>query len=77
MTSVEVQPTLDTGLPSLARNGGRKKRVKGSTPPPPMNADDMPWRGHGGRAPTMSSVEFDRQLDKIAIWLEDWSHEQV
>lgn len=76
MTSVEIQRSPDAGLPSLARNG-RKKKVKGSTPPPPMNPDDIPWRGHGGRPPTISSVEFDRQLDKIAIWLEDWSHEQV
>lgn len=47
MTSVEIQRSPDAGLPSLARNG-RKKKVKGSTPPPPMNADDIPWRGHGG-----------------------------
>ncbi|XP_060599165.1 uncharacterized protein LOC132752799 isoform X1 [Ruditapes philippinarum] len=76
MASVEVQAATDNGLPSLARNGGRKKRIKGSTPPPPMNAEEIPWRGHGGRAPTMSSVEFDRQLDKIAVWVEEWNHEQ-
>lgn len=35
------------------------------------------WRGHGGRHPTPSSVEFDRQLDKISLWIEDWNHEQV
>lgn len=75
MASVEIQSSPDGGLPSLARNG-RKKKIKGSTPPPPMNPDDIPWRGHGGRPPTMSSVEFDRQLDKIAVWVENWSHEQ-
>lgn len=35
------------------------------------------WRGHGGRHPTVSSVQFDRQLDKVSIWLEQWSHETV
>lgn len=35
------------------------------------------WRGHGGRHPTPSSVEFDRQLDKISLWIEDWNHDQV
>lgn len=34
------------------------------------------WRGHGGRHPTPSSVEFDRQLDKISLWIEDWNHDQ-
>lgn len=35
------------------------------------------WRGHGGVHPTQSSVEFDRQLDKVAIWLERWDHDEV
>lgn len=35
------------------------------------------WRGHGGRQPTYSSVEFDRQLDKISLWIESWDHTQV
>ncbi|XP_046574682.1 LOW QUALITY PROTEIN: F-box/WD repeat-containing protein 7-like [Haliotis rubra] len=34
------------------------------------------WRGHGGVHPTPSSVEFDRQLDKVAIWLEHWDHDE-
>ncbi|XP_048240296.1 F-box protein MET30-like [Haliotis rufescens] len=34
------------------------------------------WRGHGGVHPTPSSVEFDRQLDKVAIWLERWDHDE-
>ncbi|XP_070188911.1 beta-TrCP-like [Littorina saxatilis] len=33
------------------------------------------WRGHGGRQPTSSSVEFDRQLDKVSIWMEQWEHD--
>ena len=78
MASVEVQ-VQDPGLPSLARHPKQKKNLpRGATPPPPpVNVEDIPWRGHGGRAPTMSSVEFDRQLDKISVWLEDWTHEQV
>ena len=35
------------------------------------------WRGHGGIHPTQSGVEFDRQLDKISLWLEKWDHKQV
>ncbi|XP_012941493.1 F-box protein MET30 [Aplysia californica] len=34
------------------------------------------WRGRGGGLPTPSAVEFDRQLDKISIWLETWTHAQ-
>ena len=68
---------IDSPLPSLARFTGRKK-VKSHLPiPPPVDPHEIPWRGHGGRQPTVSSVEFDRQLDKISVWLEDWSHEQV
>ncbi|CAH1798892.1 unnamed protein product [Owenia fusiformis] len=33
-----------------------------------------PWRGYGGLAPTMNSVEFDKQLDRISHWLEQWDH---
>ena len=35
------------------------------------------WRGYGGIRPTMKTVDFDQQLDKIAIWLEQWDHNQV
>ncbi|GFR76373.1 F-box/WD repeat-containing protein 7 [Elysia marginata] len=37
----------------------------------------IPWRGRGGGMPTHSGVEFERQLDKISIWLEGWNHTQV
>lgn len=77
MATVEIQGSPDLGLPSLARTGGKTKRIKGSTPPPALNTEDIPWRGHGGRAPTMSSVEYDRQLDRVAVWLETWNHDQV
>ena len=45
----------------------------------PQSARPQPvlWRGHGGRQPTVSSVEFDRQLDKVSIWLEGWDHDTV
>lgn len=79
MSSVAApsQPSQhDSGLPSLARNTVRKP-TKTFTPPPAMKPEDVPWRGHGGRPPTFSSIEFDRQLDKIAVWLEDWNHDQV
>ena len=38
-----------------------------------------PWRARdiGGRPPSLRLVEFDRQLDKISLWLEEWSHQQV
>ena len=35
------------------------------------------WRGRGGGHPSTSAVEFDKQLDKISIWLENWTHSQV
>ncbi|XP_022292117.2 uncharacterized protein LOC111103271 isoform X2 [Crassostrea virginica] len=53
----------------------RKKRISdGDTESDPTPAPN--WRGHGGRHPTYSSVEFDRQLDKISLWLESWDHSQ-
>ncbi|KAL3884119.1 hypothetical protein ACJMK2_030341, partial [Sinanodonta woodiana] len=48
------------------------ERVRGETTQPQI----LDWRGHGGRHPTISSVEFDRQLDKVAMWLENWTHDQ-
>ena len=80
MVSVEklqLPIPVDSPLPSLARVTGRKKPKATLPIPPPVKSVEIPWRGHGGRPPTFSSVEFDRQLDKIAVWLEDWSHEQV
>lgn len=78
MVSVEKsQVPIDSPLPSLARVSGRKKPKATAPIPPPVDSLQIPWRGHGGRQPTLSSVEFDRQLDKIAVWLEEWSHEQV
>ena len=35
------------------------------------------WRGFGGGPATPDSVDFDRQLDKISLWLEHWNHETV
>jgi len=35
------------------------------------------WRGKGGRKLTPGSVDFDRQLDKVSIWLDLWDHKQV
>ena len=35
------------------------------------------WRGMGGRTLTPDSADFDRQLDKISIWLDLWDHKQV
>ncbi|GFO33397.1 histone-lysine N-methyltransferase SETMAR [Plakobranchus ocellatus] len=38
--------------------------------------NSIQWRGRGGGMPTHSGVEFERQLDKISIWLEGWNHTQ-
>ena len=78
MVSVEkLRLPIDSPLPSLARVTARKKTQHAVPIPPPISSREIPWRGHGGRPPTLSSVEFDRQLDKIAVWLETWSHDQV
>ncbi|XP_077982963.1 uncharacterized protein LOC144437811 [Glandiceps talaboti] len=42
-------------------------------------ASEVPrlWHFGRGRKPfTENSVEFDRQLDHLSVWLEGWSHEQ-
>lgn len=53
--------------------------VRGLVKPPSelSNMGSIEWRGHGGGKPTLQTVDFDQQLDKIAIWLEQWDHEQV
>ena len=56
---------------SILRKDEDTKRITNFTASVPT------WRGHGGRHPTPSSVEFDRQLDKISLWIEDWNHDQV
>jgi hypothetical protein len=35
------------------------------------------WRGFGGLVPTIDRIEYDKQLDRISIWMESWNHEQV
>ncbi|XP_064629049.1 uncharacterized protein LOC135488385 [Lineus longissimus] len=47
------------------------KDSHGSTPCP-VNASS--WRGLGGRVPSKDSIEFDKQLDKISLWIERWDH---
>jgi hypothetical protein len=49
-----------------------KKKKKKSLPNP-----DLKWRGRGGVTPTAISVEYDKQLDNISVWLDYWSHKQV
>ena len=42
-----------------------------------LTSDRLGWRGFGGALATIDSVLFDRQLDKISIWLDKWTHQQV
>jgi hypothetical protein len=48
---------------------------KKQTSPCPMNTSS--WRGLGGRIPSKDSIEFDKQLDKISLWIEKWEHLEV
>lgn len=36
-------------------------------------ANAVQWRPHGGSPP---SVPFDKQLDKLSLWMETWNHAQ-
>ncbi|XP_066265197.1 beta-TrCP-like [Branchiostoma lanceolatum] len=36
----------------------------------------VPWESFGGRIKTPKTVEFDRQLDHVAKWVEEWSHKK-
>ena len=56
----------------IANDGSSQTEGLGGRAPQPVQ-----WRGHGGRHPTTSSVEFDRQLDKVSIWIEGWDHDTV
>ena len=38
-----------------------------------MTAVIEQWRAHGGGRPI---VPFDKQLDKLSLWMETWSHAQ-
>ncbi|PVD28511.1 hypothetical protein C0Q70_11099 [Pomacea canaliculata] len=62
---------------STVLNVKLKDQVKGvqTQAPDPIRQESLVWRGHGGRHPTHSSVAFDRQLDKVSIWLEQWDHD--
>lgn len=86
MTSVEKRkiPELNISIPvfddadarpNLFPRYRKKRSSDGETESDRTHAPN--WRGHGGRHPTYSSVEFDRQLDKISLWLESWDHSQV
>nr|XP_011450638.2 F-box/WD repeat-containing protein 7 isoform X3 [Crassostrea gigas] len=85
MTSVEKRkiPELNISIPvfddadarpNLFPRYRKKRSSDGETESDRTHAPN--WRGHGGRHPTYSSVEFDRQLDKISLWLENWDHSQ-
>ena len=65
--------------PTPPRGGAGRVGTQGAAGPPATARHHQPvlWRGHGGRQPTASSVEFDRQLDKVSIWLERWDHDTV
>ncbi|KAK3098596.1 hypothetical protein FSP39_021090 [Pinctada imbricata] len=68
------KPEFDEGDPYRFK---RRLPKEPEPPPPRRKTPDVPsWRGHGGRAATYSSVEFDRQLDKISMWIEKWNHIQ-
>lgn len=69
--NVSVPPGVSSPIPHFRIRNRKKVEIKKVEKAAPN------WRGHGGRHPTASSVEFDRQLDKISIWLEDWNHTQV
>ena len=36
-------------------------------------SNTIPWRAHGGAMPI---VPFDKQLDKLSLWMETWNHAQ-
>ena len=50
-----------------------------ATKKPPGKAfnGSLNWRGFGGGPVTLNSVEFDKQLDKISQWIDDWDHNTV
>ena len=35
------------------------------------------WRGQGGGKTSLRSVQFDKQMDNISLWLEGWDHQTV
>ena len=35
------------------------------------------WRGQGGGKTSLHSVQFDKQMDNISLWLEEWDHQTV
>jgi hypothetical protein len=87
MTSVETRKVPELNIPIPVFDDAdakpilfpryRKKRPAEESRGSEDRTHGPNWRGHGGRHPTYSSVEFDRQLDKISLWIESWDHTEV
>ena len=70
---MDVEQVVDCAASQIALPASSSPR--GSERGDTASATD--WRGMGGRTLTPDSADFDRQLDKISIWLDLWDHKQV
>ena len=43
----------------------------------PESGGNSTWRGQGGGKTSLHSVQFDKQMDNISLWLEEWDHQTV
>ena len=43
----------------------------------PESDGNSTWRGQGGGKTSLHSVQFDKQMDNISLWLEEWDHQTV
>ena len=74
MGSVKVQ------LPEVSHFSPRGPKLLGralSQPAENLEPGPNSWRGQGGGVSTLDSVQFDRQMDKISLWVEEWDHNTV
>ena len=77
MADVEAASLEGSDLGSMAQSPSGGGAMVARSLPPVFGANMCLWRGYGGGVPTLNTVEFDKQLDKVSIWLEHWDHEQV
>ena len=72
-------------MPSLGQNLNKVTTTSRAVESSPVakvlengrNSENNTWKGQGGGKNSLHSVQFDKQMDKISLWLEEWDHQTV
>ena len=69
--SKRIMPLLGDG--NILANNEEAEAVEKSV----ENEENNIWRGQGGGKTSLHSIQFDKQMDNISLWLEEWDHQTV